>query len=177
VVVLRRGGAQRVVHGVINHRVDAVLVSTLRLWREALRQSGSRAAHEASLGQSLTPRLKLTLTAAAEAAVRGGHPWVFSDSIRTQSRPAQAGELAVLYDRQDQFLAVGLFDPDSPLRVRVLHAGRPATLDDAWWRERFAQRWRGAKASRMPDQRPAAHQRRERWLAGLVLDRYDQTLC
>ena len=27
----------------------------------------------------------------------------------------------------------GLYDPNSPIRLRVLHAGRPVTLDDAWW--------------------------------------------
>jgi 23S rRNA (cytosine1962-C5)-methyltransferase len=47
------------------------------------------------------------------------------------------GELAVVYDKWDNFLAIGLFDPYSPLRVRVLHAGKPQTVDEAWWRERF----------------------------------------
>jgi len=67
--------------------------------------SGKRGAEEATL-------------AAAEARVRGGHPWIFADSIREQNREGEAGELAVIYDRNDTFLAVGLFDPDSPIRVR-----------------------------------------------------------
>lgn len=123
------------------------------------------------------PRLRLTITAAAESAVRGGHPWIFSNSVRTQSRAAPAGELAVIYDRRDKFLAVGLFDPDSPLRVRVLHAGRPTTLDDAWWRDRF----RSALARRegLADARTNGlrliNGESDGW-PGLVLDRYDQTL-
>jgi hypothetical protein len=28
-----------------------------------------------------------------------------------------------------------LFDPESPLLVRVLHAGEPVNIDDVWWRE------------------------------------------
>ena len=82
-------------------------------------------------------RLRLRLSPAAEKAVRGGHPWVFSDSVRDQNREGAAGELAVIYSRHDQFLAVGLYDPASPLRVRILHCGKPATLDAAWWQERL----------------------------------------
>src|SRR3954451_19526343 len=73
------------------------------------------------------PRLRLRVTAAAETQLRGGHPWVYADSIREQNRDGSSGELAVIYDRKDTFLAVGLFDPDSPIRVRVLHAGKPQT--------------------------------------------------
>ena len=82
-------------------------------------------------------RLRLRLSPAAEKAVRGGHPWVFSDSVRDQNREGTPGELAVVYSRSDQFLAVGLYDPGSPLRVRILHSGKPATLDAAWWQERL----------------------------------------
>jgi 23S rRNA (cytosine1962-C5)-methyltransferase len=85
------------------------------------------------------PRLRLRITAAAENAVRSRHPWIFSDSIREQNREGRAGELVVIYDRKDKFLAAGLYDPDSPLRVRVLHVGKPVTLDANWWRERLDQ--------------------------------------
>jgi 23S rRNA (cytosine1962-C5)-methyltransferase len=63
---------------------------------------------------------------------------VYSDSIRDQNREGTAGELAVLFDRNDRFLAVGLYDPDSPIRIRVLHSGKPVTIDDRWWSERIA---------------------------------------
>ncbi len=83
------------------------------------------------------PRLRLRVTATAETIVRGGHPWLFAGSIHEQNRAGEAGELAVIFDRKDRFLAIGLFDPESPLRVRVLHAGKPVTIDDAWWRARL----------------------------------------
>ena len=83
------------------------------------------------------PTLRLRVTSTAEWKVRSGHPWVFADSIKSQNRGGEVGELAIVYDKWDNFLAVGLFDPYSPLRVRVLHAGKPQTIDDAWWRERF----------------------------------------
>ena len=77
-------------------------------------------------------RLRLRVSAAAESALRSGHPWVWAESCREQSRAGQLGELAVIYDRQDRFLAIGLFDPHAPLRVRVLHTGKPQTIDPAW---------------------------------------------
>ena len=123
------------------------------------------------------PRLKLTITAAAESIVRGGHPWIYSDSVRTQSRAATAGELVVIYDRKDKFLAVGLFDPDSPLRVRVLHAGKPATLDDAWWKMRLTTTLarREGIADAQTNGLRLINGESDGW-PGLVLDRYDATL-
>src|SRR6266480_3885406 len=88
-------------------------------------------------GTSALPRLRLRVIAAAESKIRSGHPWLFSDSIREQNREGELGELAVIYDRKNKFLAMGLFDPDSPLRVRVLHAGKTQTVDRDWWQMRL----------------------------------------
>jgi 23S rRNA (cytosine1962-C5)-methyltransferase len=123
------------------------------------------------------PRLRLRVTAAAESIVRSRHPWLFADSIREQNREGETGELAVIYDRQDKFLAVGLFDPDSPIRVRILHAGKPATIDDAWWRERLGSTM--ARRAGLLDATTNAgrliHGESDGW-PGLVLDRYDTTV-
>src|SRR5437016_10045429 len=90
-------------------------------------------------GSSALPRLRIRVTADAERRVRSGHPWLFADSIREQNREGELGELAVVYDRQDRFLAVGLYDPDSPIRLRVLHAGKPHTINRDWWSARLEQ--------------------------------------
>jgi len=122
-------------------------------------------------------RLRLRITAAAEAAVRFGHPWVFSDSVLEANRPGTSGERAVIYDRQDKFLAIGLYDPDSPIRVRILHAGKPATIDAAWWRARLEQAL--ARRRELFDATTTGyrliHGESDGW-PGLVLDRYDTTL-
>ena len=122
------------------------------------------------------PRLRLRITAAAENYVRAGHPWVFADSVREQNRDGVSGELAVIYDRQDKFLAAGLFDPDSPIRVRVLHAGKPLTLDTAWWTARLDAAVR--RRDGLFDARTTGYRlingESDGW-PGLVLDRYDTT--
>jgi 23S rRNA (cytosine1962-C5)-methyltransferase len=122
-------------------------------------------------------RLRLRLTNTAETIVRGGHPWLFSDSIREQNRDGKVGELAVIYDRNDKFLAVGLYDPDSPIRVRILHAGKPATIDATWWQARLEKALAvrcdlfGATTTGYR----LIHGESDGW-PGLVLDRYDTTL-
>jgi 23S rRNA (cytosine1962-C5)-methyltransferase len=102
---------------------------------------------------------------------------VFADSIRSQSRTAPAGELTVIYDRRDRFLAVGLFDPESPLRVRILHAGPPVTLDDGWWRARLdaALGRRAGLADAGTNGLRLVNGESDGW-PGLVLDQYDRTL-
>src|SRR5438046_3319104 len=125
---------------------------------------------------SALPRLHLRVTAAAESIIRAGHPWLFADSVREQNRDGEPGELAVVYGRQNRFLAIGLFDPDSPIRVRVLHVGGPTTIDTAWWRRRL----RAAIARRdgLFDEQTTGYRRingeSDGWPA-LVLDRYDAT--
>ena len=125
----------------------------------------------------LKTMLRLRVTAAAETAIRSGHPWAFAESIHEQNREGRLGELAAIYDRKDRFLAIGLFDPDSPLRVRVLHAGNPVTIDAGWWRERLRQAI--ARRDGLFDEQTTGY----RWIngesdgwPGLVLDRYDTTL-
>ena len=109
--------------------------------------------------------------------IRSGHPWLYADSIREQNREAEPGELAVIYDRKNKFLAVGLFDRDSPLRVRVLHAGKPVTIDSDWWQTRLEQaltRRRGLFDEQTTGYR-CVNGESDGW-PGLVLDRYDTTL-
>lgn len=108
--------------------------------------------------------------------MRGGHPWIFSDSVREQNREASTGELAVVFDRNDSFLGIGLYDADSPIRVRIVHRGKPATIDSAFW----AARLRDACARRAGILNSETNGLR--WIngesdffPGLVLDQYADT--
>jgi 23S rRNA (cytosine1962-C5)-methyltransferase len=89
-----------------------------------------------SLAQLPTPsdrRVALRVTPDALRHVRAGHPWVFADSVTSVGHDAAAGDLAVVFDGSRRFAAIGLYDPGSPIRVKVLHAGSPARIDAAWW--------------------------------------------
>ncbi len=77
-------------------------------------------------------RIAVRLTDGGLRRVRSGHPWVFEPSIRSASAPGRPGDLAVVFDDRKRFVAVGLWDPGSAIRIRVLHVGEPEPIDDAW---------------------------------------------
>ena len=78
-------------------------------------------------------RIALHVSPAAERAIQQGHPWVYESGITRQKGNGRSGDIAILFSRKNKFLAVGLYDPHGPIRVRVLHQGSPATIDGVWW--------------------------------------------
>lgn len=142
----------------------------------------------ASLPAPAERRIALRVTPDAQRALRRGHPWLFDRAIVSQSAAGQPGDLAVIFDERRRFVAIGLYDPASPIRVRILQHGQPAAIDEAF----FAGRLDAAAARRAPlwaggDVRLAAGPTGEttgyRWvhgegdrLPGLVIDRYDRVL-
>jgi len=122
-------------------------------------------------------RLALHVTRAAEGVVRSGHPWLFDRAIQQQSHAGGPGDLAVIFDRRDRFLAIGLYDPHSPIRVRILHRGDPLPIDAEW----FAAQLRRAVDVRAPLVQMQINGYRlvhgeNDGLPGLVVDRYAATL-
>jgi 23S rRNA (cytosine1962-C5)-methyltransferase len=125
-------------------------------------------------------RIAMRVTPEAERALRRGHPWLFDRAIRHQSHDGSAGDLAVVFDRRRRFLAVGLYDPHSSIRVRVLQRGRPATIDRDWFEAKLA----AAAELRVPLLGGAPETATTGYrlvhgendgLPGLVIDRYAET--
>lgn len=122
-------------------------------------------------------RLALHVKPAAERALRKGHPWLFDEAIRKQNHEGAAGDLAVIFDKKRKFLAIGLYDPDSPIRVKVLQHRQQASIDDDW----FVQRIQAAAAIRAPlvDSGTTGYRLvhgENDGLPGLIVDRYADTL-
>ena len=83
-------------------------------------------------------RLAIKVRPAAERRIRQGHPWIFEGSIVKQNREGQAGDLAIIFDqKKDKLLAVGLYDPASPIRIKLISFGKPAKLDRDWFFEKI----------------------------------------
>lgn len=89
---------------------------------------------------SETPkRIAVKLKPAAERMVKKGHPWIFDRAIVKQSQEAACGDLAIIYDRKkNKFLACGLFDPHSPIRIKLLQFHRPAPIDAEWFKNKLS---------------------------------------
>lgn len=92
----------------------------------------------ARLPRPSASRLAVRITPDARRQIRSGHPWVFDGSITSVNRDGTVGDLAVVFDDDRKFVAIGLWDPTSPIRLKVLHSGAPVTIDRAWFRARTA---------------------------------------
>ena len=52
----------------------------------------------------------------------------------------EVGDLAVIFDRKkNKFIGVGLYDPDSPIRIKMLHSGSPAKINAEFFKKRIAE--------------------------------------
>jgi 23S rRNA (cytosine1962-C5)-methyltransferase len=144
----------------------------------------------AALPAPATRRHAVRVTNDALRQIRAGHPWVFDRSIvsvdgvsgssigASDSANGASGDLAVIFDADRKFAAIGLYDPRSPIRIRVLHHGRPATIDRGWWSERLAraiERRRPVVTSGDTDGYRVVNGENDGF-PGLVLDRYASTL-
>jgi 23S rRNA (cytosine1962-C5)-methyltransferase len=83
-------------------------------------------------------RMAVRVTPDARRQIAAGHPWIFNESISSISHRGAVGDLAVIFDNDRNFVAIGLWDPGSPIRIRILHHGKPATIDGEFWRQRIA---------------------------------------
>ncbi len=125
--------------------------------------------------------IAVRVTPEAERALRDGHPWLFESAIQRQSAIGAAGDLAVVFDRKRRFLAVGLYDPHSPIRVRVLQHRLPATINRQWFLQALTAAARLRRPlMELPPARATTGCRlvygENDGLPGLVIDRYAQTL-
>lgn len=111
--------------------------------------SSSRRAHEAGRGglevtfswsalpQPRPARASVHVDRATESALRRGEPWVFGSAVtKLKANDAVCGDVAVVYDHSNRFLAAGLYDPDSPIVVRALVHNKPAPISPASTAER-----------------------------------------
>jgi 23S rRNA (cytosine1962-C5)-methyltransferase len=124
-------------------------------------------------------RIAVRTTPDALRQLRGGNPWLFDGSITSASDDgASPGDLAVVFDADRKFAAIGLWDPGSPLRVKVLHVGDPATIDADWWSQRVATAVE--RRSTLDDDPDTTGYRiihgENDGFGGLVVDRYAGTL-
>ena len=125
-------------------------------------------------------RIAVRVAPEAERALRRGHPWVFERSIRQQSHDGAPGDLAVIFDRKRRFLAVGLYDPHSSIRVRILQHGEPAAIDREWYSAKLAvaAQLRAPLLGGPPETATTGYRLvhgENDGLPGLVIDRYEET--
>ena len=69
-------------------------------------------------------RLAVKLNVKGEQFVLKGHPWVFSNNITKINEDAKSGDLAIVFGKnKNRVIGLGLFDANSPIRIKMLHTG------------------------------------------------------
>lgn len=129
------------------------------------------------MNPSAVRKLRILVKPSVEGHIRHGHPWIYAQSIRDQNREGSCGETVVIYDRQDKFLAAGLYDPQSPIRVRLLVSGKPENINAAFFEKRLQHALDKRKhfSTEKTNGYRVAHGEND-GLPGFVIDRYAQTI-
>ncbi len=87
-----------------------------------------------------TSKIAIKLKPATEILVKKGHPWVFENSILKKNKEGTSGDLAVIFDsKSNKFLACGFYDPNSPIRIKILQANKPATINAEWFSKKIEE--------------------------------------
>ena len=120
-------------------------------------------------------RIKVSRT--LEEKIRKGYPWVFHYQVQNENIKGKSGDLAVVYDSRNRFLAIGLLDPESDIRFRVLQTRNPVKIDSNFFAEKFG----AALRLRKPLSNDSTTGYRiingeNDGFPGLVLDRYANTI-
>jgi 23S rRNA (cytosine1962-C5)-methyltransferase len=80
----------------------------------------------------IAPAVSVQVSPAAEKSIKKGHPWVYADAVLKTSREANAGDIAAIFSAKREFIGLGLYDPASPIRIRILTTKPKTTIDEAW---------------------------------------------
>ncbi|HEY1372832.1 MAG TPA: class I SAM-dependent rRNA methyltransferase [Candidatus Binatia bacterium] len=121
---------------------------------------------------------KLYLKKGRERPVTGAHPWIFSGAIEKAEEDTAGDPVVDVVDHQGRWLARGLYNPKSQIRVRLLTWEKEA-IDTAF----FARRIAAAAALRASLVSPSTNVYRVingegDLLPGVIVDRYaDYLVC
>jgi len=72
-----------------------------------------------------------------EKAVRQLHPWVFSGAIDHVKGKPENGDIIMVTDSNNDFLAYGFFNDQSRVAVRLLEWNLETEINETWWRKKI----------------------------------------
>ena len=73
-----------------------------------------------------------------EKAVKQLHPWVFSGAIDHIKGSPENGDIVMVTDNNNDFLAYGFFNDKSRVAVRLLEWNMETEINESWWRKKIA---------------------------------------
>ena len=84
---------------------------------------------------------KFTVTKKAEAALTGGHPWVYDAELLGAEGEPENGGLADVVSLKGKYLGTGFLSESSKIRIRIISRNANDTFDEAFWRRRLSYAW------------------------------------
>lgn len=122
--------------------------------------------------------MKIFLKKGRERPVLNGHPWLFSGAIEGTDGDSAGGSVADVLDSRGNWLALGLYNPKSQIRVRVL-TWEKEEIDAKFFSRRLSQA-AALRAGLLPSSTDGYRlvNGEGDFLPGLVIDRYaDFLVC
>lgn len=101
-----------------------------------------------NLPQITASRIAFKVKTSVERIIRQQeHPWIFDKGITSQKSDGEVGDLSIIFDnKRNKFLALGLYDPFSPIRIKLLQFKKGASINEDW----FTEKINTAYAKRLP---------------------------
>lgn len=124
------------------------------------------------------PYPQITITPKGEAALVGGHPWVYEGEVTGLSGPMSDGQLVDVISRRGSWLGCGFFNSRSRIRVRVLSRNPNDRFDRAFWRRRIQYAWDYRKTVMGPEDSRCCRMifGEADGFPGLTVDRFESVL-
>jgi 23S rRNA (cytosine1962-C5)-methyltransferase len=120
--------------------------------------------------------VKLQVSKTLQTKILKGYPWVFDYQIKSPPPEGKPGDLGIIYNSKNKFLAIGLYDPFSAIRLRVLVHGSPQEIDAGFFGDRLKKAI--ALRSALKKQKTSGYRvinGENDKLPGMILDRYEDT--
>jgi len=120
---------------------------------------------------------RVVLKKGREGPVLRGHPWIFSGAIERMEESTEVAHLGDVFDSEGNWLARGLYNPRSQIRVRIL-TWKKEEIDRVFFARRIAQSaaLRESYLSTTTNAYRLVNGEGD-FLPGLVVDRYGEFLA
>ena len=87
------------------------------------------------------PYPKIIITPKGEAALTGGHPWVYEGEVTAVDGAAEDGGLVDVVSRRGSWLGCGFYNSRSKIRVQLVSRNANDDFSDAFWERRIRYAW------------------------------------
>ena len=91
--------------------------------------------------KALRPYPRITITPKGEAALTGGHPWVYEGEVTAADGTPEDGGLVDVVSRRGSWLGCGFYNSHSKIRVRLVSRNANDDFSDAFWEGRIRYAW------------------------------------